>query len=65
VGEPIAMSNQTKNEAEEACIDAIKEHVADVLKDYVDFLHVKIHRNVTMTAYLEMYPGERPALTQM
>lgn len=51
------MSNQTKNEAEEACIDAIKEHVADVLKDYVDFLHVKIHRNVTMTAYLEMYPG--------
>eukprot|EP00041_Stephanoeca_diplocostata_P032040 m.1015019 g.1015019 ORF g.1015019 m.1015019 type:complete len:954 (-) comp24074_c0_seq2:212-3073(-) len=57
VGEPIALSNQIANEAEEASVGAVKEHVAAVLKDYVDFLHVKIHRNVTMTAYLEMYPG--------
>jgi hypothetical protein len=52
VGEPIATSNQTKNDTEEACIEAIQGHVAGVLKDYVDFLHVKIHRNVTMTAYV-------------
>eukprot|EP00040_Diaphanoeca_grandis_P034574 m.214929 g.214929 ORF g.214929 m.214929 type:complete len:873 (+) comp33181_c1_seq4:274-2892(+) len=57
VGEAISVTNQTPNDQEEERITGIQEHVAVVLKDYIDFFHVKIHRNITMTAYLEMYPG--------
>eukprot|EP00039_Didymoeca_costata_P019789 m.338937 g.338937 ORF g.338937 m.338937 type:complete len:884 (-) comp18606_c0_seq1:103-2754(-) len=57
VGERIAYSNQTADESEEIRMKSIQEHVARVLKDYIDFLHVKIHRNVTMTTYLKMFPG--------
>jgi hypothetical protein len=57
IGERIARSNQVEFEGEAARMDTIQGHVAGVLKDYIDFLHVKIHRNVTMTAYLEMFPG--------
>ena len=57
VGERIARSNQEKEDVIDQRMVNIQEHVAGVLKDYIDFLHVKIHRNVTMTAYLEMFPG--------
>lgn len=52
VGERIARSNHVANDTVEARMVHIQEQVASVLKDYIDFLHVKIHRNVTMTAYV-------------
>jgi hypothetical protein len=48
IGERIARSNQIESDEEKLRMEIIQEHVAGVLKDYIDFLHVKIHRNVTM-----------------
>jgi len=35
----------------------MQQYVSTILKDYIDFLHVKTHRNVTMTTYLDRFPG--------
>eukprot|EP00054_Salpingoeca_dolichothecata_P022983 m.151959 g.151959 ORF g.151959 m.151959 type:complete len:1051 (-) comp24528_c1_seq3:72-3224(-) len=57
VGEKIAQSNQYGTEAELEVVKEINRHVSNTLRDYTDFLELKIHRNVTMSYYLEKFPG--------
>ncbi|XP_031563022.1 Hermansky-Pudlak syndrome 1 protein homolog [Actinia tenebrosa] len=48
------------NDVNQGFLDAVRdiqENIKDKLNDYEDYLLVKGERNVTMTAYLEDYPG--------
>ena len=57
VGEPIARSNHRESPDDDSRFERVVTEVKASTQDYVDFLHIKIHRNVTMTAYLSMFPG--------
>lgn len=57
VGEAISQSNLKGTPEEEQNMQDMQTYVSTILKDYIDFLHVKTHRNVTMTTYLDRFPG--------
>eukprot|EP00052_Salpingoeca_macrocollata_P026906 m.252529 g.252529 ORF g.252529 m.252529 type:complete len:328 (+) comp22664_c0_seq6:2168-3151(+) len=57
VGEAITRRNECGSELEASFVREVSSAVADTLKDYYDFLQMKRTRNVTITSYLEKFPG--------
>lgn len=57
IGEGITKSNQVGSKQEEELVRDMRSRVCSSLADYTDFINIKIQRNITMSAYIEMFPG--------